>query len=134
MASFMIGNPGEEKEDVDKSFELAKKISPDYVHFFYTTPYPGTELYEMAKENKWLIGDLDFTERWQVKIDNPQSFDPVMEINFSKEELHAIRTRLQNHFLINNYKLHLTNCKFLFALLTTVVKNPGKSIKWTKHV
>ena len=34
MASFMIGNPGEEKEDVDKSFELAKKISPDYVQFF----------------------------------------------------------------------------------------------------
>lgn len=34
---------------------FAKKLNPDYVNFHIATPFPGTELYQIAKENNWLI-------------------------------------------------------------------------------
>lgn len=54
MAYFIIGLPGETPETIGESIRFAKKIDPDYVNFHVATPFPGTELYEMAKEYGWL--------------------------------------------------------------------------------
>lgn len=53
--NFMIGSPGETKGTIEKTIRLAKEIDPDYVHFSFTAPFPGTELREMAIKNNWLI-------------------------------------------------------------------------------
>ncbi len=53
--NFMIGSPGETKETIEKTINLAKELNPDYVHFSFTTPFPGSELREMAIKNNWLI-------------------------------------------------------------------------------
>lgn len=50
-AYFMIGLPTETKEECEKTIEFAKELDPDYVKFSLTTPYPGTELYEIAKKD-----------------------------------------------------------------------------------
>lgn len=47
-ASFMIGNLGETPATARETIELAKAINPDLVLFFFTTAYPGTELYGQA--------------------------------------------------------------------------------------
>lgn len=54
--SFMIGNVGETPETVEDSvrFMIANDLPP--TTFFFSTPYPGTELYAYAKE-KGLIKD-----------------------------------------------------------------------------
>jgi len=52
--NFMIGSPEETKETIEKTINLAKEINPDYVHFSFATPFPGTELRDMAIENNWL--------------------------------------------------------------------------------
>jgi len=45
---FLIGCPGEGKEDIKQSFQLARKYEVDQVLFFNLTPIPGTEFYEWA--------------------------------------------------------------------------------------
>ncbi|MCX8036462.1 MAG: B12-binding domain-containing radical SAM protein [Candidatus Sumerlaeia bacterium] len=47
-AYFMIGNPTETREQIERTVEFAKAIRPDFVEFSPTHPCPGTELYEMA--------------------------------------------------------------------------------------
>ncbi len=47
---FMIGNPGDNPENVRKTIELAKKVNPDFAHFAICTPFPNTELYDWALE------------------------------------------------------------------------------------
>lgn len=53
--NFMIGNPGDTRDTIEKTIELSKKLNPDYAFFSFTTPFPGTELREMAIKNNWLI-------------------------------------------------------------------------------
>jgi len=58
---FMIGAPGETEESAKKTIEFAKSLPCDTVQFSGLCPYPGTELYEWAKTNGFLI-PRDWTE------------------------------------------------------------------------
>lgn len=52
--SYMIGNPGETKETIEKTIDFAIKLDTDEIQFNITTAYPGTELFEWAKENNYI--------------------------------------------------------------------------------
>lgn len=54
---FIVGLPGETWDTIKESIQFAIKANPDYVNFHVATPFPGTELYELAKRNNWLITD-----------------------------------------------------------------------------
>ncbi len=78
----MIGNPTEVKEDILATINFAKKLNLDFAKFNIITPYPGTELYEMAKE-RGLVGDdtwsrlipgIGFSEAEPVFV--PEGRDP----------------------------------------------------------
>lgn len=51
---FLVGSPGETKETLQKTLELALKINPDTVQFYPIMVYPGTTAYQWAKENGYL--------------------------------------------------------------------------------
>lgn len=52
--SFMIGNPGETEETVKKTIGFILKLNPDLLVYNITTPFPGTAMFEWAKENGYL--------------------------------------------------------------------------------
>ena len=123
-ASYIIGNPGETKEDVELTRKLAEEVKADMSMFCILVPYPGSELFEMAKDNKWMNENaFVFSDKWQ----NKQSEDPVMEINFNKEELVRIRASLENEFSISNHKLiaigFFRNPKYLFSLGYSMIRH-----------
>lgn len=60
-ATFIIGLPGDRREDILNTVEFAKKLDPDSVQFSIATPFPGTPFYAQAKENNWIVTD-DFTQ------------------------------------------------------------------------
>jgi len=120
MASFMIGNPGETYQDIKKTLELASQISADFTRFFYTTPYPGTELYDMAKRERWIDPDLRFSELWSVR----QAEYPVMTAGFTRVELARIRARLQNKFLLRNYSSYAKRPSFTLRFLSALLQHP----------
>ncbi|MFA6428766.1 MAG: radical SAM protein [Candidatus Buchananbacteria bacterium] len=45
----MVGLPGEKEEDAILTGRLVEEIKPDLVRFHITTPFPGSELWEMLK-------------------------------------------------------------------------------------
>ena len=47
---FMAGLPGETKETLQETLELAKRLNPDTVQFYPVMVYPGTEAYAWYKE------------------------------------------------------------------------------------
>jgi radical SAM superfamily enzyme YgiQ (UPF0313 family) len=57
MANFIIGLPGETKESTLMSFDLARQLNATITSFSAATPYPGTDMYDMAKANGWLISE-----------------------------------------------------------------------------
>ncbi|MCK5320460.1 radical SAM protein [Candidatus Parcubacteria bacterium] len=58
---FMIGLAGETEETTKKTFLLAKKTKPDMVFFQQAVPFPGTEFYNWAKDNNYLLTN-DFSK------------------------------------------------------------------------
>jgi len=58
ISGFIIGVPGETKEDINTTIKFAKKLKLRSAKFFILTPYPGTKVYEMTdKENMILTKD-----------------------------------------------------------------------------
>lgn len=58
---FMIGLPGETRETVEKTANLAIELGLDVAKFYITTPMPGTKLFEMWKGLKY-IRDFDWSK------------------------------------------------------------------------
>ncbi|MCQ9208836.1 MAG: B12-binding domain-containing radical SAM protein, partial [Omnitrophica bacterium] len=52
---FMIGAPGETRESAQKTIDFAKSLPVDTVQFSGICVYPGTEMYNWAKENGYLL-------------------------------------------------------------------------------
>ncbi len=50
-AFFMIGLPTETKEESLQTINFAKQLNPHMIQLTITVPYPGTGLYELAKNN-----------------------------------------------------------------------------------
>jgi radical SAM superfamily enzyme YgiQ (UPF0313 family) len=59
VANLMIGNPGETRESILKTIAVANRIRADYANVQVLTPFPGTELYQMAVQNNWLMDTMD---------------------------------------------------------------------------
>ncbi len=51
---FIIGLPGSTKQTIKETIDFSIKLLPSQVEYKIATPFPGTQLYDMAKENKWL--------------------------------------------------------------------------------
>jgi len=63
--SFMVGFPGESKEQIDKTFENAKKYDFDRISISIVNPLPGTPLYNQCKQENLFYGDFDAQNiRW----------------------------------------------------------------------
>ncbi|MDZ7346112.1 MAG: B12-binding domain-containing radical SAM protein [candidate division KSB1 bacterium] len=54
---FMVGFPGETRETMKKTLQLAIKIKPDSAQFYPVMPYPGTGAYAYYKEKGFLATD-----------------------------------------------------------------------------
>jgi radical SAM superfamily enzyme YgiQ (UPF0313 family) len=48
-ACFMAGNPGDNRETLEKTFQFALRTKSDTAQFFPVLVYPGTEMYTQAK-------------------------------------------------------------------------------------
>jgi len=63
----IIGLPGETKKTALKTIAFAKSLNADYAQFYCAVPFPGSDLYHLAKEKNWLS-----TKDWS-KFDQSQS-------------------------------------------------------------
>lgn len=52
--SFMIGNPGETEKTIKKTLDFVLKLDPHIFVYNITTPFPGTEMFNWAKEKGYL--------------------------------------------------------------------------------
>jgi len=49
--SFILGTPGETKESIASTLELAQKFNPDFAHFLLLAPWPYADMYDDVKPN-----------------------------------------------------------------------------------
>jgi radical SAM superfamily enzyme YgiQ (UPF0313 family) len=93
----MLGNLNEELEDIQKTFDLIKKLDPDYVQFSICSPYPDTPLYALGRSRGLIPRDV-----WLDYAKDPlQEFSsPVWTENFSEEELRRLTRQAYRAFYL----------------------------------
>lgn len=123
-SGFMIGIPGDTKESIRKTIDLAKSLPINGVQFAITMPYPGTELYDIAAQHGKFEKDGDFRRM------STHSPDPVFVTKgLSKEYLSTMQKKAYREFYLRpSYLLrqipYITSLdtlrKFMFAFYSHV--------------
>jgi radical SAM superfamily enzyme YgiQ (UPF0313 family) len=94
---FMLGSPGETPQTIQQTIDFAKKLKVDFAQFSVTTPFPGTELYEIYKSIN--PGDTDWEKFVYAGTDNPTS--PVFESdNLTRLDLEKWTSRAYRQFYL----------------------------------
>ncbi len=106
--SFMLGQPSETAEEVEKTIEFAKILSPDYVTFSVTKPFPGTKIFNDAMENN----DLIHTD-WQLYgLDSA----PILK--------NQIKSEILQNYIIKAYREFYLRPKYFLKRLKRLIENP----------
>lgn len=109
---FMIGLPGETKDSIMDTLRLAKELNPDMAFFQQAVPFPGTEFYEWAKMNGYLI-----TEDWSQWLDSNGRLRCLVSYPWLKaEEIDKLRDKLMIEFYTNPKHIAQTIVKNLHPL------------------
>lgn len=83
LASFMIGLPTETEEEAYKTIDFAIKLDADYAQWQKTTPFPGTELYDICeKHGKILTKDWTKFTAWNeiVYVTDGRTKEDILKV------------------------------------------------------
>jgi len=83
---FIIGFPGESREQIRETFAFAREMKTDLAYFFIANPLPGSEMYEIARARGMLKEDFNFENL-------SFSHSPYNERFFKKGELERMAGR-----------------------------------------
>jgi anaerobic magnesium-protoporphyrin IX monomethyl ester cyclase len=99
---FVLGFPGEKKEQIKETISFARRLKLDRYIFFCATPFPGTEMYEICKREGYISNDYDgiYNELVSPKFETP---------DFTRKELGSL--------LRSSYR---------YSILTYFLKHPVK--------
>ncbi len=89
---FIIGLPGETRESILKTIELAKHLKIDIASFAIATPDVGTPLRKEALEKGWIPADLDVFDSTEFPVINAG--------DLSKEEIWGLRKKAVREFYL----------------------------------
>lgn len=119
---FILGYPGETREEMNQTIELAMRLPIREASFTAFQPLPGTEATKLLIENKELAQDFDFTTLAPNKI----AYAPK---GMSAQELEQIRKNAILRFYLkpkNFFRYLRSTNSFVFAfkkLLTVFLKS-----------
>jgi magnesium-protoporphyrin IX monomethyl ester (oxidative) cyclase len=120
-AFYIIGFPGEKKENMQSTVDFALRLKRDYdtgMHLFTATPSYGTRLYEQCRENGYLEADLSWNA-FGSAARLPQGHSLIHTEDFTSQEVKEIAEAALKEYkrlsLINN------------------IKNPKKALRTVYH-
>lgn len=126
MATFVIGSPGETREDIRLTHQLLKKIKPSFSQFFFLIPYPGSELYEKDRSKN----RPGFSSYQGLGVQD----SPQLALQFTEQELLAIRRdyyRAVRYWNLRNY-LSLRTIYNLLGIINPATLKAGLKALWKR--
>lgn len=128
---FLIGFPWETEKEIKETVALMEELDPQYAVFSVATPYPGTELYDICKNENLLPPNPDWSRFFH------QSPDMFLTKNLSKIQTKKIIKDVENKFVRHNKKKHrikLLNPFRLFLELKRFYKQPRVLVSKIRYI
>jgi radical SAM superfamily enzyme YgiQ (UPF0313 family) len=113
LGSFILGIPSETKEEMAQTLDYALSLPLDGASFFIFTPYPRTELRDLAFQ----YGRV--STNWKDYTGHPSGTLPYIPDNVTQAELLAFQENAYGRFLLRpSYVLRYLHSHSLWDLLT----------------
>jgi radical SAM superfamily enzyme YgiQ (UPF0313 family) len=109
---FILGLPGETKETIEETFQLACALDNDTIQVSIATPFPGTEFYNLCQAKGFLEGEAAVS---QAGYQLPTISYPHLPANEIEEEVERFHTRF--YF----------RPRYLFKTLQTALSSPREA-------
>ena len=116
-AHCVLGFPGETRDEVLKTVQMVTDLDVDFAQFYCVSPFPGSELYEKAKENGWIVNDdwTKFEQNFSVLDTEYLKADEIMRLRKFAYRKFYFRPKVILRML-KKYK-KLSNLKYIFRMV-----------------
>jgi hopanoid biosynthesis associated radical SAM protein HpnJ len=98
--TFIVGLPGETDETIRETIRFAREINPHTIQVSLAAAYPGTELYDQAVRNGWLLGGAD-----QLVAGDGFQLSSLEYPNLSREAIFAAVEEIYRRFYFRPRKI-----------------------------
>lgn len=98
IAHCIFGGPKETKKTIQKTIKFVKRIGVDFAQFYCTVPFPGSKLYEQAKEHNWIN-----TNNWE---NFEQNYSILNTKNITAKKIMFFRRRAYLHFYFHPKRIY----------------------------
>lgn len=117
---FILGLIGDTKETIAETVEFAKELNPYTTQFYPLMVYPGTEAYEWARNNRYLITE-DYS-KWLTREGLHSCVLSRPEL--TNEQLVALCDEARRQFYLRP--------RYLFSMLRRMLTNPWEAKRVVK--
>jgi magnesium-protoporphyrin IX monomethyl ester (oxidative) cyclase len=131
-AFYIIGFPGEKKENMQKTVDFALKLKRDFdvgMHLFFATPLYGTRLYEECKSKGYLQENLTWNSFAAAR--QPKGVPLISTQDFTPEEVKEIAAKALEEYKKLSLRNHLKNPR---KTLKTAFEQPQLILKYIKNL
>lgn len=108
---FIIGFPFETREEINETMEYAYNSRLDAINIYVATPYPGSEMYEIYRQNGLLNDDKKYVSFFKSDLDTK---------TMSSDEIQTIRTMAQKRYLMHRVKFLMNPINFYLYFLPKI--------------
>jgi anaerobic magnesium-protoporphyrin IX monomethyl ester cyclase len=90
-AYYLIGNPGETREEIEETMRLAQELDSDSIQIHFYTPYPGSDAWDLYQD---LLAAYDPKQLYHYAR-------PVVSLSpLSPDDLVTLRSRFYRHYIL----------------------------------
>jgi magnesium-protoporphyrin IX monomethyl ester (oxidative) cyclase len=131
-AFYIIGFPGEKKENMQRTVDFALKLKRDFdvgMHLFMATPSYGTKLYEECKTKGYIQKDLTWNAFAEAR--QPKGMPLITTNDFTPAEVKEIAAKALKEYKKLSLINHIKNPR---NVLKTVFDQPQLLLKYIKNL
>ena len=131
-AFYIIGFPGETKENMQKTVDFALELKRDYdvgMHLFMATPSYGTRLYEECRSKGYIKSDLGWDSFAAAR--QPKGMPLISTPDFAPEEVKEIAAKALEEYKKLSFRNHLRNPR---RALRTAFEQPQLIVKYVRNL
>ncbi|MDO8339045.1 MAG: radical SAM protein [Candidatus Burarchaeum sp.] len=138
--SLIFGSPTETLEEMDESLAFIRKLGEmgcSDLGAYVMTPFPGTKVWEIAKERGKVKEDMDWTQLQLYGYENPMTLDEgISKEEFAKRYREARRlVGLINSRKAKRWKMLYNRLRYYpVKTLKEVVKRPRRAMRFVRRL
>ena len=132
-ANYIFGLPDDDHDSMRETLDLSIRINSEWANFYSAMAYPGSQLYPMAKNNKWQLPDDENGPGWIGYSQHAYETLPLRTDKIKASEVLTFRDQAFNEYFKNPDYLNMINKTFGNKAKEHIVDMTKHNIKRKHH-